>query len=565
MYNTALRRLAGLVLGAWVLTRAVVAQTCATITPQMVERLKADVYFLAADSLAGREAGTEGEALARDYISAQFEALGLKPMGDKGSYIQAFPFYAPVLVNPSTQLHLRGEVLALGKDFYPLSTSVNGRVQEAPLVDVGFGIEAPELDYSDYTEGADYAGKVFVMNYSSPDGVHPHSKYLAYHDLEVRVRRAAIKGAAAVILHNPDKRLPHPPADFTRITGRQIPVVFVQPGADTLLRELELLDYLDVQMEEQVRTGYNVAAYLDRGSEQTVVIGAHYDHLGMGGEGSRHTGGEAVHNGADDNASGTAALLELARYFADYKDGGGYNLLFLAFSAEEKGLLGSKFFVNNSSLPFKHINYMVNMDMVGRLDRNKALVINGAGTSPRWEPLLKEIVCYGISPKTTASGVGPSDHTSFYLKDIPVLHFFTGTHSDYHKPEDDADRVNYEGLAEVTAYIATLVEALDGEEKLAFTKTQDDSNQPRPRFSVTLGVMPDYTFQGTGMRIDAVSEGKPAQAAGIKGGDVLTQIGELPIRDMSSYMQALSMFQKGDKVKVILLRDGKSKTVDVTF
>ena len=274
-------------------------------------------------------------------------------------------------------------------------------------------------------------------------------------------------------------------------------------------------------------TGRNVIAYLDKKAEKTIVIGAHFDHLGMGGQGSLHRGDSAIHNGADDNASGTAALLALAKIFKyeTLKS----NLLFVAFSGEENGLWGSNYFVKNPTLDLKTINYMINMDMVGRLNEEKSLAIYGVGTSPSFSKVLDPINADSLKLVPSESGVGPSDHTSFYLQDLPVLHFFTGQHADYHKPSDDADKINYEGLVQVVRYISRLVAQLDTEPKLAFTKTKDSSDSPR--FTVSMGVVPDYLYSGKGMRVDGVSEGKPAQAAGLQKGDVVLQLGDSTIID----------------------------------
>ncbi|MCB0593081.1 MAG: M28 family peptidase, partial [Phaeodactylibacter sp.] len=230
-------------------------------------------------------------------------------------------------------------------------------------------------------------------------------------------------------------------------------------------------------------------------------IGAHYDHLGHGIMGSLYAGDPAIHNGADDNASGVAALLRIAE---ELKKGRAKNnnYLFMGFSGEEMGLFGSKYFANNPTINLGKVNYMLNMDMVGRLNEEKVLAVNGAGTSPAWKEAIENLSIGGIQAKTTDSGIGPSDHTSFYLKDLPVLHFFTGQHTDYHKPSDDAELVNYKGLMLVTDYILALIDELDGAGKLAFTKTKDEDEGKRAAaFKVTLGVMPDYVYQGEGMRI----------------------------------------------------------------
>ena len=309
-------------------------------------------------------------------------------------------------------------------------------------------------------------------------------------------------------------------------------------------------------------TGRNVVGFIDNKAEKTIVIGAHFDHLGFGGVGSLHRGDSAIHNGADDNASGTAALLALAEILKHQKHQS--NFLFIAFSGEENGLWGSNYFVKNPTIDLGTVNFMINMDMVGRLNEEKTLAINGVGTSPSFVSALDMVNADSLKLVTSESGVGPSDHTSFYLQDLPVLHFFTGQHEDYHKPSDDSEKINYEGLLKVVRYIERLVGKLDEESKLAFTKTKDSSGDS-PRFTVSLGVVPDYLFDGKGMRIDGVSEDKPAQAAGLQKGDVIVQLGDSTIVDMMSYMRALSAFQKGDEAKVWYEREGQKLEAQVKF
>lgn len=308
-------------------------------------------------------------------------------------------------------------------------------------------------------------------------------------------------------------------------------------------------------------TGRNVIGFLDKKSDKTIVIGAHFDHLGMGGQGSLHRGDSAIHNGADDNASGTAALLALAEILKHEETSS--NVLFIAFSGEENGLWGSNYFVKNPTVDLASVNYMINMDMVGRLNEENSLAVYGVGTSPSFPSILDPINSDSLKIVTTESGVGPSDHTSFYLQDLPVLHFFTGQHEDYHKPTDDSDKINYEGLVKVVRYISRVIDQLDSEPKLAFTKTKDSSDSPR--FTVSMGVVPDYMFDGKGMRVDGVSEGKPAQAAGIQKGDIVVQLGDSTVHDMMSYMRALSAFQKGDSTKVVIERSGQKVEAVVKF
>lgn len=327
---------------------------------------------------------------------------------------------------------------------------------------------------------------------------------------------------------------------------------------------MEVGDSLSVGMGivKKIR-GSNVLGYIDNGAAHTVVIGAHFDHLGMGDENSLFKGEPAVHNGADDNASGIAVLIEVAERLKNRNTSNNY--LIMAFSGEEKGLWGSNYFCKNPLIPLESINYMLNMDMVGRLNEEKKLAINGVGTSPAWMPELEKIQVDSISLVTTESGVGPSDHTSFYLKDIPVLHFFTGQHEDYHKPGDDFEKLNIEGMLSVTDFIDSLITRLDSKGKIAFTKTKDQDSEKSPRFSVTLGVVPDYMYSGDGMRIDGVSEGKVAERAGLIGGDVVIALGDSTVTDMMSYMRALSAFSSGDSTSVSIKRDQDTLAFPVRF
>ncbi|MFM9946468.1 MAG: M20/M25/M40 family metallo-hydrolase [Saprospiraceae bacterium] len=313
------------------------------------------------------------------------------------------------------------------------------------------------------------------------------------------------------------------------------------------------------------RQGRNVVGYLDNRAKTTVVIGAHYDHLGKGEFGSRHAGEAAIHNGADDNASGIAALIYLAERLKNGKAKKN-NYLFVAFSAEELGLIGSKAYVNSATFDATSINYMLNLDMVGRLNEENVLAINGAGTSPVWKETLPKITAGNLKVKTTDSGIGPSDHTSFYLKDIPSLHFFSGQHTDYHKPGDDAELINFDGIKRIGDFMVALVESLDKSGKLAFTKTKDEEEgKQAARYKVSLGVMPDYVYDGEGMRIDDVLSGRAAEKAGLKKGDVIIEIGETKVKDIYGYMEGLGKYNAGDKTTVTVKRGEEVVKVDVTF
>ncbi len=314
-------------------------------------------------------------------------------------------------------------------------------------------------------------------------------------------------------------------------------------------------------------TAHNVVAFLDNNADKTIVIGAHVDHLGLGENGSSLDANPQgkIHNGADDNASGVAGVLELARYFKNNNVKENSNFLFICFSGEELGLFGSKYFTEKPTLELSSINYMINMDMIGRLNpTTKSISVSGSGTSPVWETLFKNTTT-SLAIKTDSAGVGPSDHTSFYLKNIPVLHFFTGSHSDYHKPSDDWNKINYAGEKEVLELVIAVVEKLDDQPKLAFLPTKNKSMSSSRSFKVTMGVMPSYTSDEVGLLVDGVSDGRPAQKAGIITGDVITQIGDYPIKDVQTYMEVLNKFEKGQQVPVKVKRNKEEKTVMVTF
>jgi len=319
--------------------------------------------------------------------------------------------------------------------------------------------------------------------------------------------------------------------------------------------------FINIKNDSSI-TGINVMGYIDNKTENTIVIGAHYDHLGYNKQNSLSgKKDKQIHNGADDNASGTAMMIDLARKLINSNKKNNY--LFIAFSGEEIGLLGSNYFTKNPTINLSKINYMINMDMVGRLRNDSTLAVYGVGTSPIFKQTLSSNnKVFKLSLKD--SGVGPSDHTSFYLNDIPVLHFFTGQHEDYHKPSDDYIKINFEGMNKISDYIFTIISDLDDNGKLKFQKTKNES-QEVPRFKVSLGVMPDYLFDGEGMRIDGVSEDKPAQISGLRKGDIVIKIGEHNTKDMMGYMKALSKFEKGNTTIVTVNRNGEILKKELTF
>ncbi|MFM2305994.1 MAG: hypothetical protein RLZZ367_663, partial [Bacteroidota bacterium] len=313
--------------------------------------------------------------------------------------------------------------------------------------------------------------------------------------------------------------------------------------------------------------GRNIIGFLDNGAAKTIVIGAHFDHLGNDGRGSsleKESKGK-IHNGADDNASGSAGVLELARYYSSNGVTEKTNFLFICFSAEEAGLIGSKYYTNNPTLPLDKIQCMLNMDMVGRLvDSTKKLMIYGVGTNDLFVNKLNKINHGRFKLVLDSAGVGPSDQTSFYLKKIPVLHFFTGQHSDYHKSTDDPEKINYPGEASVLEYMIDVINDFStlGEMKFYETKSNESA---KTSFKVTLGIMPDYSYQGKGLRMDAVTKDKPAYKAGLQDGDILIELGDVKVENIYDYMNGLAKYKKGDTVPVVVKRGDKTVKASVTF
>jgi Peptidase family M28/PDZ domain len=314
----------------------------------------------------------------------------------------------------------------------------------------------------------------------------------------------------------------------------------------------------------------NVIGYVDNGQKESIVIGAHYDHLGMGDQGSSlavNSNG-IIHNGADDNASGVSGMIALANYYSKNKIKENYNLIFVAFSGEELGLFGSKFLLDNPTFDLKSINCMVNLDMIGHYRADKGVSIGGIGTSTFWEKnAAKTAEELGIKYTLDSSGVGPSDHTSFYLKDIPVLFLFTGAHADYHKPTDDVELINFEGQKLMLNYVQSILEKVNTSPRIDFKKTANNphTGNVKSSFKVTMGVIPDYAYDKGGMRLDGVSEGKPAAKAGLKAGDVVMKIGEFPIKDVYGYMEVLGKMKKGQETTVEIKRNEKTEVINITF
>lgn len=521
-----------------------------------IASLQAHIGYLADDKLEGRRAGTNGEQLAREYISRQFQQAGLQPKGDANGWFQPFEINDGKQLGSSTFFFINNHELKVNEEFFPLAGSPNGSLEEA------VSIALPE-------RGVPWFFDLKELLETNKD--NPHFDPVGA--IRAKAAKVAEKGANALIIYNSSAI-----ADGLKFDGKdrsetiKIPILYITDKVrkERLKDESATYDVkIRVAITDKKRTGNNVVGYIDNGAPTTVVLGAHYDHLGYGEDNNSmlRTGERLIHNGADDNASGTAALIELAKLLKASKSKGN-NYLFIAFSGEELGLNGSKYFTEHPAIDLSQVSYMINMDMVGRLnDSTKALTIGGFGTSPFWGATFGRMnpKKLPLTLKYDSSGTGPSDHTSFYRKDIPVLFFFTGLHSDYHRPSDDADKVNYTGEWQIIKLIEEIITAANLQGKLAFSKTREVQTATSTRFSVSMGIMPDYTFSGAGVRVDGVSENRPAKKAGIQTGDVIVQLGDFSTTSMDTYMQALAKFKKGDKAKVKYKRGNDTLETEVEF
>ncbi len=531
------------------------------------KRIESYVNYLASDRLEGRGTGSAGENLSAIYIAEQFKKNKVSAKGENGTYFQNFEITTLRVAKDSTQLLINSLPLKLFTDFYPISYSTNRKTVDAKLIFVGYGISAPELNYDDYA-GKEVKGKVVVINISTPDTQQSHSKYINYLSLDTRVKRAEKLGASGIIFINKGDSKDSPSGELAKnIKPSTIPVFFVINSNFILEFPSELPVLMKSLIFSISATGHNVIAYKNNKAKYTVILGAHHDHLGYGEiPGSREPNSNAIHNGADDNASGTSALIELSKQLKKRKFKK-FNYLFIAFSGEEMGLIGSKYFVKNPTINLKKATCMLNMDMVGRL--RDTLMIYGIGSSPYWNEAIK-ILRQDTSVigkiNTSESGIGSSDHMSFYLDSIPALHFFTGQHYQYHKPTDDIALLNLNGEVKVIEEVMKVISIIPSNSLLKFTAdTTSKSDIKRTSLKVTMGIMPDYIYDSEGIKIDGVKEGKPAANGGLQKGDIIIAIAGEKTPTMQAYMKVLSKMEKGQKVEVIYIRDGKTQTIEIQF
>ncbi len=536
----------------------------------------AHVRYLADDLLEGRAVATRGERCAGDYIAARFRALGLDPAGDGGGFFQVWMVRTGSEAGDGNSFRVTGTAaaeFALGTDWTPYGFSASTEVA-VPLVVV------PALTDGrlDAVSHGVLAGKVLVIEGAAP---HPHAPPADAH--RVAASAAGMGAAALIVLLGESDELPRL-ADERR-AALAIPVIAVAGAAAADVRAAAgngSRVTLTTAVAPVRREARNVAAILpgsDPGGGQAIVIGAHYDHLGFGGDGSLspNAAGE-VHNGADDNASGTAVLLEAARELAAGPPLA-QDVLFIAFTGEERGLWGSARYVESPLLPLDGTVAMLNMDMVGRV-QNDLLTVFGTGTAEEWTDVLERANARIGSPlelRFNSDGFGASDHSSFYARGIPVLHFFSNTHPEYHRVEDDWELIDAHGMSRVTELVTAVVrEVVPGSGLASLTPVEGagnphgvqgpaDGSTVRSGFSVRLGTIPDYSRESGGMGITGVRDGSPAATAGIEGGDIIVKFGPHDVEDVYGYMYALGEFEPGDEVEIVVLRDGERLVFSVVL
>jgi hypothetical protein len=592
---------------------ALAQQPAAQLEPS-VARLQQHISYLASDALDGRRTGTQGANDAAHYLAGEFARLGLRPAIQKAGasrrlsvamsqYLQPFPYVAGVTLGPANALSLGDKKFNVGQDWMPVGFSSSSHVENTPIAFVGYGITASELHYDDYADKR-ISGRIALALAGTPDGDNPHGQYARYEGVRWKAIAARNAGAKALLIVTRDANLKDDrlaQLTYDNSAGDAgLPVAVVSQdliggkaifdGFESAAKKRQYMFdenskvSLTIDLSRKEVQAYNVVGILE-GSDrllknETIIVGAHYDHLGRGGEGSLAPRSGEIHHGADDNASGTAGVLELARLFTSQRVKPKRTIVFMCFSGEEEGLLGSSYYVNHPVVPLASTVAMINMDMIGRMKARK-LIIGGVGTAKEWRDLIgsgnmTQAVKITSTSDTAApagtfdltlqeDGYGPSDHSSFYSKQIPVLFFWTGTHNDYHKPSDTFDKINYEDEVRVLSLVARIVRDLDNAEKrLTYSVAKSDSQQGRSTgFRVYLGTIPNYSDSNDGLMLDGVRDDSPAAKAGLKAGDKIVKIGTREIKNVYDYTYALGEMKAGEEYVIEVMRAGEKLVLKI--
>ena len=564
--------------------------------------LRKHITYLASDELEGRMAGSDGDSMAAFYIRNEFRKYGLQLIGKEG--FQYFSLVTDINGGPDNAFSVNEKSFAFGKDFMPFSFSTSATLS-GDVVFAGFGIsgQSGQLEWDDFA-GLDLRNKWVIALRGDPEPDSTSSAFIPMATDRAKALAVKDRGAAGLLLVSPSsiekKDAPIELSFDKSVSDAGLPVISITRALTTEILQLPLtgIDSIEKVMISRLKpvsfpvnariqattdvvrekkVSRNIMA-LAEGTDpllknEYIVVGAHYDHLGMGGlgSGSRVPEEHAVHGGADDNASGVASLLELARWYAQPSHRQPRSLLFISFAGEEMGLLGSRYLVGNFPLPLTQVKGMVNLDMVGRLslEEGAAVSLSGTGTFRQADSLLS-LLDNGLSFRVTRSpeGFGPSDHAAFYGEDIPVLFITTGVHDDYHTPADRADKINYAGQAEVTAYVNKLVDGL-ATMNPAPAFLESGSRKQAGRYGrglkVALGIMPDVSGAETagGMKIEGVRKDGPAAIAGMMKGDVIININGLSVTNIYEYMGRLGKLNPGDRANIEIVRNGKPQVMIV--
>ena len=557
------------------------------------EQIQKDVEYLSSDAMKGRLTGSPEARKAAEYIADEFRIAGLQNLLQLSTPFQPFEFTSGIKLGPSNSLVFHSKSgpkeYVLKKDFLPVGFSDDANLKNTSVVFAGYGIRATDLKHDDYAN-LDVKGKIVVCYRFGPEGDDPKSAFSQYYPIRYKAMMAREMGAAALLItsenQKEDELLPIRRDSTFGTAGipvlsvkRDVVLQWAKAAGGTLptsnnphgpgVYELSgvSISLSTILIREKSKSD-NVLGWLPSGvdTKETLVIGAHYDHLGMGMEGSLSSKWDVIHNGADDNASGVAGLLQMARFFGSTQSQLKRNILFIAFGGEELGVLGSSYFVKHPVIPLENVVAMINMDMIGRL-RDEKLVVGGTGTSAEWKDLLNQVNNNGLKLTLNEDGFGPSDHSSFYGKNIPVLFFFTGAHAQYHKPEDDANLIEYEGMVKVLNYVSQVSQRiLEMPSRPQYVRVKSKTQGiGTGGFRVYLGTIPDYAEEVKGVKLSGVREGSPAEKGGIKAGDVIVQFGDKEIENVYDYTYALQQHKPGDVVSVVVIRDGNRMPLEVTL
>ncbi|NSW94672.1 MAG: M20/M25/M40 family metallo-hydrolase [Bacteroidales bacterium] len=555
------------------------------------KELTRHVRYLSSDMLAGRLAGTQGDSLASLYIRKQLRSAGLLPLAEDG--FQNFQVTSKAEPGENNYFIIDNKTYTPELDFKPMSFAENQSLEsEVVFAGYGFSINNDSVSRDEYSS-LDVKGKWVLILRGDPEPEKSDSYFIPFSKDRDKAMVARDKGAGGVIMVSGSSFDPSDSFDPLSLNDNSagIPALMIKRKvADKILEKsgtcidsiekklirtgkpLSFSTGITVKASAEIlkkeATSRNVVMLLPGEDEKLkneyIIIGAHYDHLGMGGQGSSSRAADTtgVHHGADDNASGVSLMIELAEKFAKNKDTHKRSLLFIAFSAEEMGLIGSKYFAENPIIDLSKVNAMINLDMVGRLMDDSILQIGGVGTAERFKDfVLENTDTTGIKITFTEEGYGPSDHSSFYGKNIPVLFFSTGAHQDYHTPADTYDKLDYKGMVSISDRVFKLASALaNSTQRLSFRESgpiQGTGRTVRMR-GVTLGIMPDFAGNvKNGLRADFVTPGKPAALGGMKKGDIITSINGMTVNNIQDYMFRMSQLKHGQTISVEVLRDNK--------